>query len=188
MLPAQKILELISQNKLIVKGDYDFMVGSASLDVRLGSYINTYKMSEYTIGDHIDDSQFEQKKFSMYVLNPNESVIVSIDEKFHLPNHVAGLMIPRGSIIKLGISFPVNFINAGYKGTMSILLTNHSQMKIKLIPGVNIAQVVFFDLNEESHNPYSLNNKYYDEHSDKSKLEEDSNIDEIFKKAFPSLV
>ncbi len=187
MLPAQQITQLMAQGKLKIDGNYDCTVGSASIDVRLGKYINTYTIEEYTLGDHIDDKDFQQKEFKTHILEPGDSVIVSIDEKFHLPNSISGLMIPRGSIIKLGISFPVNFINAGYKGVMSVLLTNNSKMKIKLIPGISIAQVIFFDLNEESTNPYSPSDKYYGEHSDVSKIDQDKEMEAIFQEAFPSL-
>ena len=40
---------------------------------------------------------------------------------------------------------------------------------------------------EESRSPYTEKDKYYDERSDRSKVEPDKDIDEIVKKAFPSL-
>ena len=185
MISAQKIINLI-ENGIIDSNDYK--VGSASLDVHLGDLINNYKMKEYTLGDHIDDDMFEQREFSTYTLKPNESVIISIKEKFNFPKHITGLLIPRGSIIKIGLSFPVNFINAGYKGNMSLLLTNTSQITIHIPSNTLIGQVIFFDLKEESENPYSKEDKYYDEQSDKSKLDLDEEVKKIYEKAFPSLL
>lgn len=150
-------------------------VGPSSIDVRLGEEL---KVPNVISSTHIDltgsrsalkgqlDHYFRIEKpgaFGEFVLHPGEFALGATLEFIRLPNDIAGRLEGRSSLGRLGIEVhsTAGFIDPGFEGTLTFELSNVGKLPVKIYPGLRIAQLCFFPVNEVQ-NPYAAkpNSKY----------------------------
>lgn len=131
-----------------------------------------------------DDYQTIDINKQEFYLNPNESVLVQSYEYFRIPTNMIGMILERYSIKLLGLVVsPASYMNPGYEGRLSFLLTNHSNSPIQLIAGVKFCQMAIAEISTEAEKPYNKQDaRYigsYNVHT--SKLHLDEEIQEYLK-------
>lgn len=104
------------------------------------------------------DSGGEQEYLPLY---PGKFVLASTIERFIMPNDIAGIVHDKSSWARRGLAVQNTVIEPGWKGWLTLELTNHSEQKIILQRGMGIAQVVFHLLDEPTDLPYE--GKYQDQ-------------------------
>jgi dCTP deaminase len=97
-----------------------------------------------------------------FYLNPNESVLVQAHEYFRIPSNMAAIILERYSIKLLGLVVsPASYMNPGYEGRLSFLITNHATSPIQLVPGVKFCQLAITELSSEADKPYQKQDAKY---------------------------
>lgn len=82
-------------------------------------------------------------------------------EQFNMPNDVLGIVHDKSSWARRGVAVQNTVIEPGWRGYLTLELTNHGEQMIWIEQGQPIAQIVFHRLDEPTEIPYS--GKYQDQ-------------------------
>jgi len=75
-------------------------------------------------------------------------------EEFNMPNNLLAYVKDKSTWARQGLAVQNTFIEPGWKGYLTLELTNHSQLPITLRSGMPIAQIIFHQLIEPTEQPY----------------------------------
>lgn len=129
-------------------------LSSFGYDVRLGPIF-----VEFIPGVLIDPKHFDKRisinKYNVfsYVLKPHGFILAHTVEKLCIPNNITGIVCDKSSYARCGIALQNTVLEAGWYGTITLEITNHSENSVILYVNRGIAQILFFKGNECSH-PY----------------------------------
>lgn len=98
---------------------------------------------------------------ALLVLEPGDFLLASTVESFDMPPDVVGFVHDKSSWARLGVAVQNTVIEPGWRGFLTLELTNHSREAVVLERGDPIAQVVFQLLDEPAEHPYD--GKYQDQ-------------------------
>ena len=96
-----------------------------------------------------------------YFLEPGEFVLGSTVEEFQMPPFVVGIVHDKSTWARKGLAVQNTVIEPGWRGYLTVELTNHSDQTLEIRKGDPIAQVLFHYLDHETEQPYS--GKYQDQ-------------------------
>ena len=97
-----------------------------------------------------------------FFLMPNSFVLAATNEILNIPNGTVGVVCGRSSLARVGlITESAGFVDAGFKGTITLELYNQTHLPIKLYLNMRIAQIYFLK-SEESERLYGkgIGSKY----------------------------
>jgi dCTP deaminase len=117
-------------------------IKSASIDLRLSDQRYEYLFDSYTVGERIPDEHVRHSAFTEITLQPGHSAYVGLAEEIIIPSDIVGLVFPRSTLTRLGVSIYPVYMNPGYRGIMPITITNNGQVSIKILPGARVAQLL----------------------------------------------
>lgn len=82
-------------------------------------------------------------------------------EKFNMPTNVIAFVKDKSTLARKGLAVQNTVIEPGWRGFLTLELTNHGGEDLFLSPGQPIAQIVFQFLDAFAETPYS--GKYQDQ-------------------------
>jgi dCTP deaminase len=88
-------------------------------------------------------------------------VLASTVERFDIPHDVLAQVCDKSSWARRGIAVQNTIIEPGWRGHLTIELTNYSGAPVEIEAGDPIAQIIFFRLEEPTVLPYE--GKYQDQ-------------------------
>lgn len=186
LLSDRNLKELASKHEFITPFNENFCEG-ATINLTLHPQIKVYKAKEQMVMvDKIDDGDLEMIDISEkdFHLKPNQSVLVQASEKFNIPTNMSAVIFERYSIKLLGLVVsPASYMNPGFRGRLSFLLTNNSPSSIQLIHGIKFCQLGLLQLSSESDKPYDKQDAKYMDSDDVhiSKLHLDKEIQDYIR-------
>ena len=110
---------------------------------------NHYKREATPIIIIEDDQQFE--------LRPGDFVLAQTKEKVDVPSDMLGMLFSKSSWARTGLMMQSGLVHAGFKGHITLEFSNPTTYIIELIPGKQIAQILFSYIN----NINAIDSKYY---------------------------
>ena len=191
VLPSVEVYKLIRDGYLLIE-PFEFREDEtppASVDLRLAGKVLKYDMNEYILGEEIPEElrKYEKIDNELFELNPGEGAIFQIYERIAMPHFLIGLILPRSSLTRLGVSLVPVYLNPGYQGNCPVLLVNNSPIKIK-IPfkdgkSPRLAQALFLALSSKPHRAYGegVDEKYQDDKAYHARFYKDVDIYEILR-------
>lgn len=168
ILKADQIANLLErppddpQERLFVRPSPDLNqlreTGSASLDLRLGTWFVTLPRSRFTHLDLLDElkpGEGDAAKLAKshyvpfhkrFILQPKDFVLAITLEWLRMPNKLAGYVIGRlwgrrGLIVATAAG-----IHPGFTGCLTLELNNVSDVPLALVPGISICQIFFHEV------------------------------------------
>lgn len=168
VLSDARIIEKVYDDVLKIEPFIYEHVQPASVDLTLGRKIRKPK-KDIKNGVNIFDSQknvYDEENINNYVLKPGEFIIASICERIELPSDLCGFIKNRSSLARNGVDVGIaNYVNPGYKGTLTITIKNANSIPIKIHAGMRICQLVLEDVEPAATIDYGKKNdaKYQDE-------------------------
>ncbi|MHB8396499.1 MAG: dCTP deaminase [Thermoplasmataceae archaeon] len=97
------------------------------------------------------------------VVGPRKYFLTSSMEFFNFPDNVVGQIWIRSSYARKGIFGSFGFIDAGFRGNLTLSFFNGSDSEIEIASGDRIAQLVFTRLEEAVDRSYSDRSGNYQE-------------------------
>lgn len=94
-----------------------------------------------------------------FFLHPNQTIMASTLEYVKLPNNLMATIDVRSSYARLGLTMN-SFLEPGYCGCISVVLTNTSMNPIKLAVGARIFTIKFSKVSDDTPSYFSTNRKY----------------------------
>src|SRR5690625_1241914 len=154
MLLSDKDLKRLAIDHELVEPFIEENCEGATINLTLDSQIKKQNFIEkHIIVNEVSDADYELSDINSnyFYLNSNESVLVQSHEYFKIPTNMAGIIFERYSIKLKGLVVsPASYMNPGYEGRLSFLMTNHSNSPIQLVPGVKFCQLSISPLTTRS--------------------------------------
>ena len=133
----------------------------SSIDVRLDRFFRLFDNHKYAFIDPAEQQDeltrlIEVEPKEPFILHPGEFVLGSTYEFVTLPDDVAARLEGKSSLGRLGLltHSTAGFVDPGFKGHVTLELSNVATLPIKLWPGMKIGQLCFFKLTSPSEHPY----------------------------------
>lgn len=149
-------------------------IGEASLDVRLGNQFIVFRTHRFgifqAVGSGSETATVEPRSIQErqiipfggeLVLHPGLLVLGSTFEYVSIPGDLECQVEGRSSWARLGLQVATaSSIEPGFKGVITLELSNVGTVPLTLMPGIRIAQLVFREVTPPMKDPYSGNRKY----------------------------
>jgi dCTP deaminase len=165
ILSDRDIKKALKEGSIVVKPKPNLadQLGSSSLDLRLGYHFRVFKHRRRPYIDPLDPATMEDmtekiviSKKEPYVIQPGEFCLASILEWVELPDDIAARIDGRSSLGRVGlvIHSTAGHIDPGFRGAITMELSNIGKMPILLYPKMRVCQLVFEKLSSPAERPY----------------------------------
>lgn len=132
----------------------DLEVNQAKVDLRLGGVFNEIEQRGVGSYDTIEPPKQEYLREIIlppgkpYILHPHVLVLATTFENVSIPKDLVGLLQGRSSLGRLGVIVhaTAGFIDPGYKGPITLELSNLGHLPVKLYPLQRVATVGFIPI------------------------------------------
>lgn len=137
------------------------MVQPSSIDVRLDRWFRIFENHKYPVIDPAADQSeltrlVEPVGDEPFILHPGEFVLGATWEEVSLGDSIAARLEGKSSLGRLGLltHSTAGFIDPGFRGHVTLELSNVANLPLKLYPGMKIGQLCFFRLSSPAEHPY----------------------------------
>jgi dCTP deaminase len=155
------IRRLVREGRIRIDPWEERLVQPASVDLRLGSSFRVFHNHRITAIDLREPpenltEQVLAVEGAPFVIHPGEFCLGRTEEWVELPDDVVARIEGKSSLGRLGliVHATAGFIDPGWKGTLTLELSNLTRVPIKLYPGLLIAQLSFMGLDRAAERPY----------------------------------
>jgi dCTP deaminase len=155
------IRRLVDEGRIRIDPWDPGMVQPASVDLRLGDSFRVFhnfrvpaidlaepptNLTEHVVVDDGDP----------FVIHPGEFCLGRTQEWVELPDDLVARIEGKSSLGRLGliVHATAGFVDPGWKGTLTLEITNLTRVPIILWPGKPIAQLSFMTLDRPAERPY----------------------------------
>ncbi len=155
------IRRLVGEGRLRIDPWDPEMVQPASVDLKLGSSFRVFHNHRIQVIDLADPPTDLTEKVTVenggsFVIHPNEFVLGRTEEWVELPDDLVGRIEGKSSLGRLGliVHATAGFVDPGWKGTLTLEITNFNSVPIVLRTGLPIAQLSLMALDRPAERPY----------------------------------
>ena len=174
MLLSDKSIEEALESKRIIIDPWDKgLLQPASVDLRLGRKLRVFRNSTVPFIDVKQEladltEEVEIDEVNPFYLHPNEFALGVILERVCLPNDLAARLDGKSSLGRLGllVHSTAGWVDPGWRGHLTLELSNVSGLPITLYYGMTISQISFLQLTTPARRSYgskALESKYQDQ-------------------------
>ena len=173
ILSDRSILECLETGRISIAPLASDAVQPSSVDLRLHNIFRVFR--SHTLS-HIDVKQNLESltqvvtisEASAFILHPGEFVLECTVERVALPDDLVARLEGKSSLGRLGllIHSTAGFVDAGWKGQLTLELSNVATLPITLYPGMKIGQISFIQMTTPALKPYGsggIGSKYQDQ-------------------------
>ncbi len=155
------IRRLVADGRIVIDPWDDGMVQPASVDLRLGNSFRVFHNHRAAAIDLADPPTgltelIEIGDDEPFVIHPGEFCLGQTLEWVELPDDVVARIEGKSSLGRLGliVHATAGFVDPGWKGTLTLEVTNLTRIPIKLWAKRPIAQLSFMTLDAPAERPY----------------------------------
>jgi len=176
ILSDTDILRRLEAGELVIEplDDVDLQVQPASVDLRLGNEFLEFQRtniscihpnSEAEVEEYIDETVVGADE--EFILHPGDFVLGTTEERVEVPPDLIAHVQGRSSLGRLAVVIhaTAGIIDPGYRGQITLELSNLGTAPVALTPGMRISQVLFTELSSPAERPYGSErgSKYQDQ-------------------------
>jgi len=177
ILSDTDILARLHEGDLVIDplDDVDQQVQPASVDLRLGSEFLEFQRTniscihpthEEEVGEYISETVVAEG--DEFILHPGDFVLGTTKERVEMPVDLVANVEGRSSLGRLAVVVhaTAGFVDPGYRGQVTLELSNLGTAPVALTPGMRVSQLVFTELTSPAERPYGSErgSKYQDQH------------------------
>jgi dCTP deaminase len=176
ILSDRDILRRLEDGDLVIEPleDLDLQIQPASVDLRLGSEFLEFQRTniscihpdaEREIEEYITETVVEEGED--FVLHPGDFVLGTTKERVEIPPDLIAHVEGRSSLGRLAVVVhaTAGLADPGYRGQITLELSNLGTAPVALSPGMRISQLTFTELTSTAERPYGSErgSKYQDQ-------------------------
>lgn len=165
ILSDNDILTRLERGDIVISPapDLETQLQPASLDLRLGYDFQTYNYTRQALIDPADPTSFEQltsltqlQDGERFLVHPGEFVLATTLELVEIPNDLLARLEGRSSIGRLGIVIhsTAGYIDPGFKGQITLEVSNLGRIAVALYPRMRICQLAFEEMSSPARAGY----------------------------------
>jgi dCTP deaminase len=155
------IRRLVDEGRISIKPWDPSMVQPASVDLNLGPSFRVFHNFRVPAIDLADPptnltEHVELADGESFVIHPGEFVLGRTEEYVEIPDDIVARIEGKSSLGRLGliVHATAGFVDPGFKGTLTLEITNLTRVPIILWPGKPIAQLSVMTLDAPAERPY----------------------------------
>ncbi len=133
------------------KGVISYGVSSYGYDIRVGNEFKIFTNINNTIVDpkNFDSKSFITVKGDYCIIPPNSFALAETVEYFRIPRNVLTVCVGKSTYARCGIIVNVTPFEPEWEGTATLEISNTTPLPAKIYANEGIAQVLFFEADEE---------------------------------------
>lgn len=145
------------EEKLIRGGKVSYGLSSYGYDLRVADEFKIFTNVHSAI---VDPKQFDEKSFvdvngkGFVLIPPNSFALTRSLEYLRIPRNVLGLCIGKSTYARCGIIVNVTPLQPEWEGSLIIEISNTTPLPAKIYAGEGIAEILFFESDEECEYSY----------------------------------
>ncbi len=169
------ILKEIKKGELKIKPFKKDSIQPSSYDLHISSKFLIFKNSKIPyidVKEDMDNTELvDVKGKGFFFLHPGEFVLSSTLEYISNPDYLVARIEGKSSLGRIGliIHATAGFVDPGFRGTLTLEMTNLINTPIKIYVGMKIAQLAFFTMTSPSKKSYGEYNNKYNNQKDPTK-------------------
>jgi dCTP deaminase len=161
VLSDRSIREALAAGRLVVDPLDEAAIQPASVDLRLGRQLRVFRSHRLQVIDvkqemaHLTEL-VEIDEVNPFVLHPGEFALGVTLEEVRLPNDLVGRLDGKSSLGRLGlvVHSTAGFVDPGWRGRLTLELSNLAILPINLYFGMKVSQISFMQLTTPAEHPY----------------------------------
>ena len=163
----------LESGRLVVEPLGPNAIQPSSIDLRVGNQFRVFANTRYPYIDvrrEMEDltELVEAKADEPFILHPGEFVLGTTLERVSIPEDLVARLEGKSSLGRLGllIHSTAGFVDPGFRGYLTLELSNVANLPITLYPGMKIGQISLFQMSSPAEKPYgavALASKYLDQ-------------------------
>jgi dCTP deaminase len=163
----------LESGRLVVEPLGRNAIQPSSIDLHVGRHFRVFANTRYPYIDvrkPMEDltELVEAIGDEPFILHPGEFVLGTTVERVTIPDYLVGRLEGKSSLGRLGllIHSTAGFVDPGFRGHLTLELSNVANLPITLYPGMKIGQISLFRMSSPAENPYGsklLGSKYLDQ-------------------------
>jgi len=176
ILSDADILSRLEAGDLVVEplDDPDLQIQPASVDLRLGAEFLEFQHAnipcihpdaEEEVDEYVDETVVDPD--DEFVLHPGDFVLGTTHERVEVPDDLIAHVQGRSSLGRLAVVVhaTAGVVDPGYRGQITLELSNLGTAPVALTPGMRISQLIFTELRTPAERPYGSDrgSKYQDQ-------------------------
>ncbi len=169
VLSDRTIKMMLAERKIVVEPLGEGCIQPASVDVHLDKRILVFRNSRRPFIDVRQDlsdlTEMEEIGEQPFILHPGEFVLGSTLETIEIPEDLVARLEGKSSLGRIGllIHSTAGYVDPGWKGRLTLELSNVANLPVTLYHGMKIGQISFLQLSTPADIPYGspeLGSKY----------------------------
>ncbi len=176
ILSDADILRRLEEGDLVIDpiDDFDLQIQPASVDLRLGREFLEFQRtnipcihpgSEHEVEEYVTETVIEEGE--EFILHPGDFVLGTTKERVEIPPDLLANVEGRSSLGRLAIVVhaTAGVVDPGYRGQITLELSNLGTAPVALTPEMRISQLVFTEMKNAAERPYGSGrgSKYQDQ-------------------------
>ena len=167
------IRRLVAEGRIVIDPWDDSLVQPASVDLRLGDSFRVFHNHRVTAIDLREPPRNLTEEVVIdegvpFAIHPGEFALGRTLETVAIPDDVVARIEGKSSLGRLGliVHATAGFVDPGFRGSLTLEITNLTRVPIKLYAGLAIAQLSFMALDAPAERPYGsaeLGSHYQDQ-------------------------
>ncbi|MDD5626025.1 MAG: dCTP deaminase [Patescibacteria group bacterium] len=159
--------------KVIKSGELTFLpklkadqIGPASIDLKLNPEFKVFKTNQQSLLDPrkgLPDKFMQtitMKHGEKFILHPKDFILASTDEYLKVPNDLVLRVEGKSTLARMGILVhTAGFVDPGFEGTLTLEISNQSNLAVALYPYMYICQIAVEYLSSPAEIPYNKRKK-----------------------------
>ena len=160
MSKNNKMIEPFSENQVRIDENgnklISYGVSSYGYDVRCS---NEFKVFTNIHSAVVDPKSFDEKRFvdiesDICVIPPNSFALARTVEYFRIPRNVLTICLGKSTYARCGIIVNVTPLEPEWEGHVTLEFSNTTNLPAKIYAGEGVAQMLFFESDEECQTSY----------------------------------
>ncbi len=160
MSKNNKMIEPFSENQVRMDEEgnklISYGVSSYGYDVRCS---NEFKVFTNIHSAIVDPKSFDEKSFvdiesDICVIPPNSFALARTVEYFRIPRNVLTICLGKSTYARCGIIVNVTPLEPEWEGHVTLEFSNTTNLPAKIYAGEGVAQMLFFESDEECKTSY----------------------------------
>lgn len=152
------------EEKQIKQGVISYGISSYGYDIRLA---DEFKIFTNVFNSIVDPKNFDSKSFvdfkgEICIIPPNSFILGRSVEYLKIPRKVLGICLGKSTYARCGIIVNITPLEAEWEGQITIEISNTTPLPVKVYANEGIAQILFFESDEECEESYKDRKGKYD--------------------------
>jgi dCTP deaminase len=151
------------EDRQVRQGVISFGLSSYGYDVRIA---DEFKIFTNVFGAVVDPKGFDPKSFvdfkgEVCIIPPNSFALGRTVEYFRIPRKVMTICVGKSTYARCGIITNVTPLEPGWEGHVTLEISNTTPLPAKIYANEGIAQILFFESDEDCMVSYADKNGKY---------------------------